>query len=74
MDDELWDVFIPEGTGDNYGELAVGGNQFVIKPILRNILINNEQIQISGTKLRAGSQGVTTFVATKKFLFLITFT
>lgn len=59
MDDKLWDVFIPEGTGDNYEELTVGGNQVVIKPILRNILINNEQIQISGTKLRAGSQGVT---------------
>ncbi len=52
MDDKPWDVLIPEGEGDTYGELTVGGRQIVIKPVVRKFLVTEDQISLSGTKLR----------------------
>ena len=60
MGDEPWDVIIPEGESKKiYSELRAGGVPIEIKPIQRKILASDEQIMISGTKVRVGSLGVT---------------
>ncbi len=48
MDDTLWDVVIPESTGEEYDGLKLGGEKFVIKPVARSVLIEDEQIKIGG--------------------------
>ncbi len=52
MDDKLWDVFIPEGEGDPYDGLTVGGKKIIINPVVRKFLVDENQISLSGTKLR----------------------
>lgn len=52
MDDTLWDAVIPEGVGDIYDKLTVGGNDFAFKPIQRTILVADDEIKISGNNLR----------------------
>lgn len=59
MDATPWDVYIPEGSGELYGGLTIGGEKFFVKPLARKIHRDGERILISGTKLRVGSQGVT---------------
>lgn len=59
MDATPWDVYIPEGSGELYGGLTIGGKNFPVKPLARKIHRDGERILISGTKLRVGSQGVT---------------
>ena len=52
MDDKLWDVFIPEGEGDPYDGLTVGGKKIIINPVVRKFLVDENQISLTGTKLR----------------------
>lgn len=59
MDDTPWDAVIPEGVGDLYDKLTVGGRQFAFKPIQRTILLEDDEIKISGNNLRVGSPGTT---------------
>lgn len=59
MDNTLWDVTIPEGVGNLYSALTVGGNNFAFNPIQRTILIADDEIKISGNNLRVGSPGTT---------------
>ena len=59
MDDTPWDVVIPEGYGDIYDALTVGGKGFAFKPIQRMILLGDAEIRISGNNLRVGSPGTT---------------
>lgn len=51
-DAKPWDVLIPEGAGDSYGGLTVGGKSIVIKPVVRTFLVDENQMTLSGTKLR----------------------
>ena len=57
MNDETWDVIIPEGEGQKIYDKFKNGNMR-IKPIQRKILASDKQIMISGTRVRIGSLGV----------------
>ena len=53
MDDKPWDIFIPEGDGD---ELIIDGKP--IKPLVRTILVDSDnQIKIGASKRRIGRTG-----------------
>lgn len=54
-----WDVVIAEGSKDNDVELICGDDTLFIKPENRIIKATNEQISISGTKVRVGAGGAT---------------
>ena len=66
MDDELWDVVIPEGNGNEYDELKLGGEKFIIKPVVRSVLVEEEQIKIGGQNLQVSNPGMTRAGLTKK--------
>jgi len=54
-----WDVVIAEGSiKDNGVELVCGDDTLIIKPENRIVKASNEQISISGTKVRVGAGGV----------------
>lgn len=55
MNDAPWDVMIPEGSGAPYDELPLARP---IKPNVRRILVDENSIMISGTKVRVGSGGL----------------
>ena len=57
MDDKLWDVIIAEGSSQI--QIQISSSPIVLKPIVRKILAKDEQIMISGTKVRVGSLGIT---------------
>lgn len=59
MDDEFWDVVIPEGIGEEYTELKLGGENFTIKPVERSILVEDDQIKIGGHNLQVSTPGMT---------------
>jgi Z1 domain. len=61
MGDTSWDVAIAEGdkTNDDYSGLFCEGEQLTIKPEKRTILAKQDQIYISGTKVRVGAGGAT---------------
>lgn len=59
MDDTAWDVFIAEGDGKIFSKMSVGGIPIELKPIVRQVLSKNNQIMISGTKVRVGTLGMT---------------
>ena len=59
MDDTLWDVLIPEGTGELYSELTLGGRNLVINPVARSVLVEDGQIKIGGHNLQVGTPGTT---------------
>ena len=55
-----WDVVIAEGSvKDHYIELICGNDTLSIKPENRIVKATNEQISISGTKVRVGAGGAT---------------
>lgn len=55
-----WDVVIAEGVAkDNDVELICGDDTLPIKPENRIVKATNEQISISGTKVRVGAGGAT---------------
>ena len=55
-----WDVVIAEGAvKENAVELACGDDTLPIKPENRIVKATNEQISISGTKVRVGAGGAT---------------
>jgi hypothetical protein len=55
-----WDVVIAEGATQNNGvELICGEDTLIIKPENRIVKATNEQISISGTKVRVGAGGAT---------------
>lgn len=55
MSDALWDVVIAEGSDEQYDGLVCGP----MKPERRAITANQDQISISGTKVRVGAGGAT---------------
>ena len=58
MSDTAWDVVIAEGSAEEpYTDLFCGDEQLSIKPEMRTIIATEEQISISGTKVRVGSGG-----------------
>jgi len=59
MDDEFWDVVIPEGTGEEYDELKLGDESLTIKPIVRSVLVEDDQIKIGGHNLQVSSPSTT---------------
>ena len=59
MDDEFWDVVIPEGTGEEYGDLKLGGENLTIKPVARSVLVEDNQIKIGGHNLQVSTPGTT---------------
>jgi hypothetical protein len=54
-----WDVFIAEGSEDEFYELNCGGEVLQIKPEKRAVKATSSQISISGTKVRVGAGGAT---------------
>jgi len=67
MDDTPWDVYIPDtGSGDEYPDLWCGDERLALHPERRSISANDEQISISGTKVRVGSGGATSVGLTPK--------
>ncbi len=54
-----WDVVIAEGSIDDDVQLICGEDILSIKPETRIIKATNEQISISGTKVRVGAGGAT---------------
>ena len=66
MDDEFWDVVIPEGIGEEYGELKLGGENFTIKPVERSVLVEDDQIKIGGHNLQVSTPGMTRAGLTKE--------
>ena len=54
MDNQTWDVLIPEGFGDDFG-LKVGDSEIKINPIQRQISVGENQIKIGGHRVRIGN-------------------
>jgi hypothetical protein len=54
-----WDVLVAEGGETTEVELQCGTDRIFIKPEKRAISANNNQISISGTKVRVGAGGAT---------------
>lgn len=52
-----WDVFIAEGSENEYYELGYGNETLKMKPEKRAVKATSRQISISGTKVRVGSGG-----------------
>ncbi|HAG10721.1 MAG TPA: endonuclease [Desulfotomaculum sp.] len=62
MDDTGWDVAIPEGSdSEPYRELWSGDEQLSVHPEKRFVSTKNGQISISGTKVRVGAGGASSF-------------
>ena len=59
MDEEFWDVYIPEGIGKEYDELTLGGENFTVKPVERSVIVEEEQIKIGGHNLQVSTPGTT---------------
>jgi len=54
-----WDVFIAEGSGEQYEELKCGDEVLRFKTESRAVKATTDQISISGTKVRVGAGGAT---------------
>ena len=52
-----WDVFIAEGSGNEYKELVCGEDILSINTESRAVKATSDQISISGTKVRVGAGG-----------------
>ena len=65
MDEKFWDVLIPEGNGIEYGDLKLGGENFIIKPVERSISSEDNQIKIGGHNLQVSTPGTTRAGLTK---------
>ncbi|EDZ0965501.1 Z1 domain-containing protein [Salmonella enterica] len=52
-----WDVFIAEGSGDEFYKLSCGDEVLEIKAESRAVKATSTQISISGTKVRVGAGG-----------------
>jgi hypothetical protein len=52
-----WDVFIAEGSANEYNGFACGNELITVKPEKRTVKATKEQISISGTKVRVGTGG-----------------
>ena len=60
MDDKPWDVIIPEGESKNiFSEIKFENFSVEVKPIIRKILVDEDQIKIGGQKMRVGRTGAT---------------
>ena len=67
MDNTPWDVVLATGSSkDFYTELYCGSEQLLIKPEKRTITAKQDQICISGTKVRVGAGGATKLGLTKE--------
>lgn len=59
LNEDFWDVSIPEGVGKVYDGLTLNGEQFSFKPVERTVTLDDDEIKIGGTNLRVGSPGMT---------------
>jgi len=58
MGNSTWDVVIAQGSADDdYKELYCGSEMLTMRPEKRTIIATQEQISISGTKVRVGAGG-----------------
>lgn len=56
---DYWDVFIPEGDGELYDGLTIGGEKFTFKPVERAVSVKDDEIRIGGANLQVGTPSTT---------------
>lgn len=66
LEEDFWDVYIPEGLGATYDGLTVSGKEIKFKPVERSVTVDDDEIKIGGQNLQVGTPTTTQAGLTKE--------